>query len=272
VTLRTDTQTMLSVAGGFATTDESGTSFEYTYVFDSTNWDEWLVIGVRANPDATSPDDDVMAFAPQDQNLDQIRGPLIIEGGIGAGQVRVLVPPVLLPLETNDASTQNSLPANEADDIDVLNIFHTDNNDADTGSLWYRTGVANPGLALTGFEMGGNREIQPGVTYGGGITLNGFEIVEVLLGKGNESLAISDTSDHAITAIHGGGGDDTITISNRGDGPLVVYGDTSQDGVRYSNNQPAASIHGTSFSNPGNDTIDATAMLDQEDGFVGLVV
>jgi Ca2+-binding RTX toxin-like protein len=259
--------------------------FAYTYVFDSTNWHQWAVIEVRANPDFIGTDGGVMAFAPQDQNLDQIRGPLIIEGGIGAGQVRVLVPPVLLPSETDVVSNENSLPANEADDVDVLNVFHTDNNDADTGNLSYRTtGLANPGLALTGFEMGGNLEIQPGVVYGGGITLNGFEIVEILLGKGNESLAISDTGDRdeknplvtadpaTITAVHGGGGDDTITISNRGEGPLVVYGDTSQDGVRYSNNQPTASIHGTRFNNPGNDTIDATQMPDQADGFVGVVV
>ena len=32
-------------------------------------------------------------------------------------------------------------------------------------------------------------------TYGGGITYNGFEIVEVLLGKGNETLTIDDTGD-----------------------------------------------------------------------------
>src|SRR6185503_16958273 len=240
-------------------------------IFNDTNWDEWLVVSVSANPDFTSAEEHAKAFAPQDQNLDQIRGPLIIEGGVGAGDDRGLVAPVLLPLETNLGSGLSNLPHNEADDIDVLNVFHADNSDADMGALWYRTAVANPGLALTGFEMGGDLVVQ-GATYGGGITLNGFEIVEVLLGKGNESLAISDTSDRAITAIHGGGGNDTITISNRGDGPLVVYGDTSQDGVRYSNNQPSASIHGTSFNNPGNDTIDATAMADQADGFVGLVV
>ncbi|MFH7813505.1 hypothetical protein ACH0C8_16515, partial [Acetobacter lovaniensis] len=83
---------------------------------------------------------------------------------------------------------------------------------------------------------------------------------EVLLGKGNERLTIDDTGDRdekdptvtndpaTITAVHGGGGNDTIVANNRGDGPLVLYGDTSEDGARYSNDQPAASIHGTKFN------------------------
>ena len=52
----------------------------------------------------------------------------------------------------------------------------------------------------------------------------------------------------------------------------MIYGDTSEDGVRYSNDQPAASVNGTKFNNPGNDTIDASAMPDQADGFVGVVI
>ena len=139
--------------------------------------------------------------------------------------------------------------------------------------------------------MGGDLTVNQGsaqdpdlIHYGGGITYNGFEIVEVLLGKGNETLTIDDTGDRdekdlavttdpaTITAIHGGGGNDTLIANNRGDGPLVLYGDTSEDGVRYSNDQPAASVHGTKFNNPGIDTINASAMPAQNDGFVGVVI
>ena len=229
------------------------------------------------------------AFPPQDQNLEQIRGPLIIEGGIGSeGADRSLRAPVLLPNETNSPSGQESSnPASEPGGIDTLNIFHTDNTDADVGRLYYRKTdagghtIRNPGLALTGFEMGGDLTVNQGTAaapdflyFGGGITYNGFEIVEILLGKGNETLTIDDTGDRdekahvspdpaTITAVHGGGGDDTIFANNRGNGPLVIYGDTSQDGVRYSNDQPAASVNGTKFNNPGNDTIDASAMPDK---------
>ena len=300
LTLRTDTQTKLSSTSvGFSITDESGVDgfFEYTFNFTGTNWYQWVDIEVSANPDfVPGTNDHAKAFAPQDQNLDQIRGPLIIEGGVGEGTPRGLEPPVLLPGETNSVSEQIPASTTEAGDIDTLNVFHTDNNDADTGDLFYRTldafgnVIANPGLALTGFEMGddavfeeGTPEAPEAVYYGGGITLNGFEKVEILLGKGDESLDVADTGDRdekaatvvgdpaTITAIHGGGGNDTIKISGRGKGPLVVYGDTSENRVRYSNDAPVGSIHGTSFSNDGNDTIDAPSMADQNDGFVGLV-
>jgi Ca2+-binding RTX toxin-like protein len=303
LTLRTDMQTLLSGAGLVAV-DVTGTLgyFEYRYTFTTGNWNQWANIIVSANSAFSAPNESLMAFPPQDQNLDQIRGPLIIEGGVGPGVIRSLAAPVMLPGETNQVSVSdfgdpNSASALESNDIDVLNVFHTDNSDSDSGRMFYRTvdaaghTVRNAGLALTGFEMGGDKSVDEGTSiapsiiyYGGGITYNGFEIVEVLLGKGSESLTINDTGDrdesnpavtvdHAtITSIHGGGGDDTITITNRGEGPLVVYGDTSEDGVRYSNNQPSASIHGTSFGNPGNDTIDASAMLEQGDSFVGVVI
>jgi Ca2+-binding RTX toxin-like protein len=302
VTLRTDKQTFLdSEAASFKVVSESNglAYFEYSFKFTPTNWSEWVTIDVSANPAFAGTDSVLKAFPPQDQNLGQIRGPLIIEGGIGsAGADRSLRAPVLLPNEINSVSGQEaSNPASEPGGIDTLNVFHTDNSDADAGRLSYRTAdagghsIRNPGLALTGFEMGGDLAVNQGTAaapdllyFGGGITYNGFEIVEVLLGKGNETLTIDDTGDRdekdpavtvdpaTITAIHGGGGNDTIIVKNRGEGPLVVYGDTSQDGARYGNDQPAASVNGTKFNNPGNDTIDASLMPDKADGFAGIVI
>ena len=301
LTLRTDTQTFLSAAG-LASLDVSGALgyFEYSYTFTTSNWNQWVVIDVSANPGYKGTNDKVKAFETRDQNLDQIRGPLIIEGGVGAGVDRGYAPPVLLPGETNSVSEKdNSLVTNESGDIDSLNVFHTDNSNADVGDLSYRTqvtfdsvvrAIANPGLALTGFEMGTDVKVEEGTAllpvnkyYGGGITYNGFETVEVLLGYGNEILTVNDTADRdekaatavdpaTITAIHGGGGNDTITITNRGNGPLVVYGDTSEDGVRYNNGKAAASVNGTSFSKPGNDIINASGMAVQGDAFVGVVI
>jgi len=221
-------------------------------------------------------------FPLDDQDLGSIQGPLVVEGGALEGRDRTLAVAVVLPGELNPISDQESLGVPETDNIDTLNVFHTDNGDADSGALLYRdetTGIANTGLALTGFGMGGNLEIDEGVpgaemivTYGGGVTYNNFEIVEVLLGSGDETLTISATADDAITAVHGGGGNDTITITGRGNGPLVVYGDTSEDGVRYSNDTDDASEHGSSFDNPGEDTINALGLSEQGDAFVGVVV
>ena len=298
--MRTDQQTLLSsTAAGFQVVDESGDKsyFEYSFTFTPTNWHDWVVVKVRANPAFAGTDSEFKTFPPQDQNLDQIRGPLIIEGGTEAdGEDRSLSAPVLLPNETNSPTIEEGSGANEANDIDTLNIFHTDNTDADVGRLSYRLTdagghqIRNPGLALTGFQMGGDLVANQGTAahqdllyFGGGITYNGLEIVEILLGKGNETLSIDDTGDRnekagvspdpaTITAVHGGGGGDTIFANNRGHGPLVIYGDTSEDGVRYSNDLPAASVNGTKFNNPGTDTIDASAMPAYNDGFVGVVI
>ena len=87
-------------------------------------------------------------------------------------------------------------------------------------------------------------------------------------------------------AVHGGGGSDHIIITGRGDGPLIVYGDTSEDRVRYSHVEDLSvtdaagkirlvgSIHGSSFAieDDGDDTIDATLMPAQNGDFVGLVI
>ena len=203
---------------------------------------------------------DTIHIAPVGQNLDEIGGPLVIAGDVGPGTI--------------------------TDDIDNLNVFHANNSDVETGKLYARTHdgedntgriISNPGLALTGFGMGGDLSFEEGSTFiyhGGGITYSGLEIVEVLLGQGDETLTISDTGTGTpapITVIHGGGGDDTIPIIGRGNGPLVVYGDTSESGERYSDPGPADSIQGTHFDNPGNDTIDASGMVENDNKFVGVV-
>ncbi len=51
---------------------------------------------------------------------------------------------------------------------------------------------------------------------------------------------------------------DTITVTNRST-PLVVYGDTAQDGERYNGESGEASTLAIAFDYAGNDTIDASA-------------
>lgn len=73
-----------------------------------------------------------------------------------------------------------------------------------------------------------------------GVTYSDLEVFEVLLGTGDDKFNVLDTADGMITAIHGGGGSDTITILDRGgidsrglDASLVIFGDTTEDGTRY---------------------------------------
>src|SRR5262249_50751337 len=62
-----------------------------------------------------------------------------------------------------------------------------------------------------------------------------------------------------LTVIQGGGGSDTIVVNGGGGptSPLVIFGDTAQDGSPYAGTVGVVSPYGTAFTTPGNDTIDA---------------
>jgi hypothetical protein len=141
---------------------------------------------------------------------------------------------------------------------------------------------------------------QP-VEFFGGITFDDIEITEILLGQGNDSFNIDATSTgtpgaggYVVTVVHGGGnaaltdadgnfidadgqpsnepviGGDSIVVTGGGGtgSPLVIYGDTSQDGSRY-DSRPDDGVftgNGLFYADPGNDTIDARGA----DGMVAL--
>jgi Ca2+-binding RTX toxin-like protein len=130
------------------------------------------------------------------------------------------------------------------------------------------------------------------VTFPGGITFDDIEITEIMLGQGNDTFTIDATSagttgaeEFVVTVVHGGGnsyltdangdyfdvegnttnvpviGGDTITVTGA-DSPLVIYGDTAQDGRRY-DARPDLNIftgNAVTFANSGNDIIDASAI------------
>jgi Ca2+-binding RTX toxin-like protein len=224
---------------------------------------------------------DARADEHSPQDLVSIAGPLIVAGGVGdLADQSLQAAPVMLPGELNGTSNAAVPTRNEGDDLDVLTIFDTDDMDPSRPAHLYDrlvgasgTVIENPGIALTGLGMGPDLTVG-GMTYGGGITMRGFEVVELLLGPADETLTVDVTLDGAVTAIHGGGGGDTITVNGRGAGaPLIVYGDTSEDRARYDNaDADAPSRSGSTFDNDGNDTIDASGMQPPSDGFVGIVL
>ncbi|MBD2449019.1 DUF4347 domain-containing protein [Nostoc sp. FACHB-152] len=144
------------------------------------------------------------------------------------------------------------------------NFFVNENNSRDTVTVFNDGSTANgvgtlSASTLTGFGMN-----PAGINYGS------LEVVELLLGQGDEELTVTGTADGAITSVHGGGGNDKITVSDRGgtdarglDAPLAIFGDTSADASRYSGTgttiQPGLAWN---FNNPGNDTIDASLSSD----------
>ena len=157
-----------------------------------------------------------------------------IEGSTGGRPDRALVRAVILPTEADTGPHSLNLPpVDEATSIDRLNVFNDGSTANDVGTL---TGTTLTGLGSTG-----------------GITYLAVEILDVLLGTGNDTFTINGTMtpdgvQGGITVVHGGAGDDTIAVKPAaGSGsttvtlasPLVIYGDTSQDGGEY-NDVPGA--------------------------------
>ncbi|MBT7863645.1 MAG: hypothetical protein HN712_25235, partial [Gemmatimonadetes bacterium] len=185
---------------------------------------------------------------------DVIRGVLTIDGFGGVGSVGRLVTAVTLPDETNlnpvPRDLHTNFSADETAALDTVTVYNDGSSTADVGTL---AAASLLGLGMT----------PAGITYGN------FEVVEVLLGTGNDDFRIDNTADGAITAVHGGGGDDLITANGRGgvdsrgyDAPLVIFGDTSQDGGRYDGIAGVPSPGDAwSFGNAGADTIDASASV-----------
>jgi Ca2+-binding RTX toxin-like protein len=183
----------------------------------------------------------------------------------------------------------------ESEQIDVLNVFNDASKTNDVGGLEraaFENDLITLGdpLNLSGLNMAGDltvdiSEAQDGSnlqTIIGGITFDDMEIFDLMLGKGNDMLTIRDTlttdADHGgITFIHGAGNwlanpllttsfgsvqGDYIKVEGGGEigSPLVIYGDTSQDGSRYSGESGECSENAIAFDHAGNDVIDASAV------------
>ena len=266
ISVQNDEQTFVSSEDGrFNSTNQV-----VEFGLENNDWAQDVLIKITGNPDYDVENAFEKLFPRQPHTLDQLAGPLIVQGG-PSEQDRSLRRGVMLPTEREEPFTQLSGEIDESSMVDVLN-FYNDTSVADTaGSLTFRDvvdpiePVQNNGLALTGFGMGGKLvanagtpEVPEYITFLGGVTYFDFEVVDLLLGKGDETLTIDATADRAITTVHGGGGDDSITINNSSErGILIVYGDTSLDSERYHANTGKPSANAVLFNNPGNNFIDA---------------
>jgi Ca2+-binding RTX toxin-like protein len=149
---------------------------------------------------------------------------------------------------------------------DRLVVFNAGSNAIQSGLLT-ETSLTGFGLSTQDLELNiGTANAPLNKTFDAGITYADFEIFELLLGSNKDTLAIDSTAKGLITVIHGGGGDDKITLTGVGDAGgadrvLAIFGDTTQDGARYSSKTDAVggpNGTGRAFAASGEDIIDAS--------------
>jgi Ca2+-binding RTX toxin-like protein len=301
-TLLTDGKTLASSdvpdarfhAAPFFCTPSSTAACGPTVVFDSTNWNVAFTVRVSVNPGApavvgTQP---VMVFPAQPHTLNQMFGPIIIEGE----QIidRSLKPGVKLPTELDVPLPVPPPVFDLGQATDTLNIFNDGSVSNDTGVMGPLTApgfvavqalYANSPLCTNapsscdagtfGKVSGLNMSTDPlsfdfGTstnhnfhTFDAGITYHNIQIVNLMLGQGNDNFTVNSTTQGAITAVNGGGGSDTITVNGGGGptSPLVVFGDTSQNGQYYDSTTAHLTGHARVFTctvaKPCNNTLDA---------------
>src|SRR6185503_6766452 len=247
--------------------------------FTTGNWWVAQVVTVSADPAFTPPagEQPTKEFPIAQHSTSKIQGPLFIEGFVGAGADRSLVRAITLPNEIDPPlPVINVGNTDESKNIDTLNIRNDSNpanltgemNDVTYANGDYGINVSGLGMskAPLEFDLGATK-----LSFAPGITFRDIEVAEVLLGYGDDKFTVNDTlrtsAQHGgLTVIHGGGNTsattgDTITVNRQAstnDSALLIYGDTSQDGTRYSGKSGEKSVNGISFDFDGRDTIDAS--------------
>jgi len=200
---------------------------EVTFTGDPADADAWYkqqTVTLEADKNYIVPPtrDGVKIFPVSTHLLSKLRGPLAVEGG-PAGADRSLVPGVKLPGETDDFLIAVGEQPPESQQIDVLNIFN-DSSQADGEGTLDQTTLRGFGMARDlVFEdvsgpLFGEGSIPEGqqttdIVVPGGISFGkvnfgsaGFgtdgaqstiEVVNLLLGSGNDALDVAGTLDPA---------------------------------------------------------------------------
>ena len=252
--------------------------------------------------------------------LSALAGPLAVEGG-ESGANRDLWLPLLLPGEKEDILFSIAAQADESQQVDLLSIF--DDSDAAGHGTLAQTGLIGFGtagpLSFAATNFGEPSTVPGGISFGGIRFVGGafvtdpllttLEVVNLMLGPGHDDLTVTGSAVPGIdistgvvarhgtlTVVQGGGGSDQITVTGGGGpgAPLVVYGDTSQDGLWYGGAanvlsfavlitpKPFQNVVGSSnsfrvpiantFATAGNDSVDAHVSGTTPGWTVGLTI
>ncbi|MEJ8562140.1 hypothetical protein QTO30_13515 [Yoonia sp. GPGPB17] len=228
--------------------------------FTAENWFEDVTITLEADTGftPTALDRVTKTFPIQSHTTSRINGPLIIDGGPTTG--REIQAAIMLATESDPGPIGLTVATDEAEQNDRINIFNDSSVLDDNGRMYNivdtDTGVTRTQIDGLGFGTG-VVSIPQGdglddLVFNKGISIATVEIIEVMLGQGDDTFDINGTnvsSDYnntgdgvvnlPITLIHGGGGADTITVNELSIGDdgartlLAIYGDTDADGRRY---------------------------------------
>ena len=296
----------ITLAGGLDVTDET-TSGDFSVTagqvtFTAANWNQDVQIVLEADPNFAPTAKSLVTkrFPAQQHTTSKVFGPLLIDGGVT--EPREIRKAVMLPTEsdpgpialniTTDETEQNDkvIIRNDGSPVDDIGFMRVV-NDIPTGGL---PNLSGTGVLVNGLGMGtGTVQFNEGtptapilVDYYQGISMRTVEIIDVRLGDGDDTFTIEGTNtasdntvDLPVTAVHGGGGSDTITVTG-GAGPdslLVIYGDTVYDGSDYSYiggapNGSGVVFNAVDFPQDHADVIDASAVDPGAGAAVGLTI
>lgn len=237
--------------------------------FTAADWNTPVTIDLAVGAVTDPGPQPTVKVGAQPQRLDAIRGPLYIEGGVDPDADRALQVGVILPSETDVPLPVVTTPTDETQQTDRLVMFDAGNAVGMTGVLT-EDRLTGFGMRATDLQLNVGTPSDPILeTYAAGISYEALEVVELLMGQADDSLAIESTAEGAITVVHGGGGSDTITlragegeteaIAGGPDRTLAIFGDTTQKGERYTTRTGEMNGTGRVFAAPGDDVIDASA-------------
>jgi Ca2+-binding RTX toxin-like protein len=206
--------------------------------FTAANWHDAVTVTLTADPDYVLPQaaQNLKVFAKRPHLLSGLQGPLQVEGGTTSAD-RSLRAAFVLPGEKNGRFFSIAPQASEATQIDVLNVYADSSVEDLVGfmtstsitGLNMSTGLNFGTLGFTETAFGESLTVPGGISFGtisinddGNIVTDGglstIEVVNVMLGQGNDRFTISGTLQPGpdvstsipalhggITAVHGGG-------------------------------------------------------------------
>ena len=149
-----------------------------------------------------------------------------------------------------------NLRVDEAVQVDTLTVFNGESPVADVGVL--------TDTRLTGLGMGGDAQIG-GIVVPGGVTYFALEVIDIRLGRNNDTFTV-ETTHEGKTRIDSGRGDDDIFIKTTYGHTVVITGEGADEVDVGSDRSVVDQITGLLLIDTGDDSGDTVRIDDSLDG------